>query len=61
MKKYEVHVFKKSCGFGSAKDELAEEVEQFLNQKAGLGYETVSISFTYYQATELVAFVTISN
>jgi hypothetical protein len=59
MKKYEVHVLKRGTGFGSTKDELAKEVEHFLNKKTELGYEITNVSFTYYEATELVAFVTI--
>lgn len=62
MKKHEVHVLKKSAGFsGSMKEELAKEVEQFLNKKANEGFEVVSVSFTYYETMELIAFVTLSR
>ena len=33
MKKHEVVTLKKSMNFGSMKDELSKEVEQFLNKK----------------------------
>lgn len=60
MKKHEVHVLKKSAGFtGSMKEELAKEVEEFLNKKVNEGYEVVNISFTYFEASELIAFVTL--
>ncbi len=60
MKKHEVHVLKKASSFkGSMKDELAKEVTEFLNKKASEGYEIISTSFTYYENTELIAFVTI--
>lgn len=60
MKKYSVHVLKKSAGFsGGMKDQLAKEVEQFLNEKVTEGFEVVSVSFTYYEAQELVAFITL--
>ncbi len=61
MKKHEVHILKKSAGFSGMKEELAKEVEQFLNKKVNEGYEVVAISFTYYEATELIAFVTLSR
>lgn len=59
MKKYEVHILKKTAGFSGMKDELANEVEAFLNKKSTEGYEIINVSFTYYEATELVAFITI--
>lgn len=59
MKKYEVHVLKKSSGFHSMKDELATEVEEFLNLKTSEGYEIVSVNFTYYESAELIAFITL--
>jgi len=60
MKKHEVHVLKKSAGFsGSMKDDLAKEVEVFLNRKSNEGYEVINVSFTYYHTSELIAFVTI--
>lgn len=59
MKKYEVHTLKKGFGFSSMKEELAQEVAQFLNRKSAEGYEVINVSFTYYEATELIAFITI--
>ncbi|SHI41392.1 hypothetical protein [Flavobacterium terrae] len=60
MKKHEVHVLKTSRGFsGSMKDDLAKEVEVFLNRKSNEGYEVINVSFTYYHTSELIAFVTI--
>lgn len=59
MKKHEVHTLTQSAGFGGMKEKLAEKVERFLNEKANAGYEIVSVNFTYYEATELVAFITI--
>lgn len=41
------------------KEDLAKEVELFLNEKSNQGYEVINVSFTYYEATELIAFVTI--
>ena len=61
MKKHEVHILKKTAGFGGMKEELAKEVEHFLDKKVNEGYEVVSISFTYFEARELIAFVTISK
>lgn len=58
-KKYEIHTLSKKAGFSSMKEELIQEVEQFLNKKVDEGYEIVTISFTYYEASELIAFVTI--
>lgn len=59
MKKHEIHTFSKSAGFSSMKEELTKDVEQFLNEQVNAGYEIVSVSFTYFEARELVAFVTI--
>jgi hypothetical protein len=59
MKKHEVHILKKSAGFTSMKEQLAREVEIFLNTKSSQGYEIINVSFTYYEATELIAFITI--
>lgn len=61
MKKFEVNILKKTAGFSGMKEELAKEVEQFLNKKANEGYEVVNVSFTYYEATELIAFITLSR
>ncbi len=58
MKKYEVHHLT-SDGFSSKKDELSKEVQQFLNEKVNQGYEIVSVSFSYFETAELVAFITI--
>lgn len=59
MKKHEVHTIAQSAGFGSMKEKLTEKVERFLNEKANAGYEIISVNFTYYEATELIAFITI--
>ncbi|MET0944670.1 MAG: hypothetical protein ABWY22_04645 [Flavobacterium sp.] len=59
MKKHEVNILKKTAGFSGMKDELASEVEGFLNKKSAEGYEIINVSFTYYETTELVAFITI--
>lgn len=59
MKKHEVHVLSKIGGFSGMKDDLSKEVERFLNAKASAGYEIISVSFSYVDARELVAFVTI--
>jgi hypothetical protein len=59
MKKYEVHTLTSKASFKSKKEELSKEVEQFLNRKANEGYEVVSVNFTYYHTSELVAFITL--
>jgi flagellar basal body-associated protein FliL len=59
MKKHEVHTLSKKAGFSSMKEELTKEVEHFLDKKINEGYEIVNISFTYYEAHELIAFITI--
>jgi hypothetical protein len=61
MKKFEVHTIIEKAGFSSMKEKLTEKVEQFLNRKVNEGYEVVSVSFTYYEAAELIAFITISR
>ena len=58
MKKYEVHTLTSSVSFESKKDTLSKEVEQYLNKKANEGYEIVTVSFTYFETAELVAFIT---
>jgi hypothetical protein len=60
MKRYEVFTLTSQASFESKKETLSVEVEQFLNKKAKEGYEVVSVSFTYYQSMELVAFITLS-
>jgi hypothetical protein len=59
MKKHEIHILKKMAGFSSMKEELSREVEVFLNTKSAEGYEVINVSFTYYETTELIAFITI--
>lgn len=59
MKKFEVHTLSSSSGFKSKKETLSKEVELFLNKKTNEGYEVVSVSFTYFQSAELVAFITL--
>lgn len=59
MKKYEIHTLSKKAGFSGMKDQLNIEVEHFLNKKANEGYEIVTVSFTYYEGSELLAFITI--
>jgi hypothetical protein len=59
MKKFEVHTLSSSLGFKSKKETLSKEVELFLNKKTNEGYEVVSVSFTYFQSAELVAFITL--
>lgn len=59
MKKHEIHTIVEKAGFSSMKEKLTEKVELFLNEKANAGYEIISVSFTYYEGAELVAFITI--
>lgn len=59
MKKYEVHHITSKGGFKSKKETVSREVEEFLNKKTNEGYDVVSVSFTYYETAELVAFITI--
>ncbi|MEQ3661377.1 MAG: hypothetical protein ABNG98_08830 [Flavobacterium sp.] len=41
------------------KEKLTVEVEQFLNRKVNQGYDVVSVNFSYYQSSELIAFITL--
>lgn len=59
MKRHEIHTISEKAGFSSMKEKLTDKVEQFLNEKANAGYEIVSVNFTYYEAAELIAFITI--
>jgi len=59
MKKHQIHILKRAAGLSSMKEELTKEVEQFLDIKVNEGFEVVAISFTYYEAHELIAFVTL--
>ena len=59
MKKHEIHTIVEKAGFSSMKEKLTDKVEHFLNKKANEGYEIISVNFTYYEAAELVAFITI--
>lgn len=59
MKKHEIHTIVETAGFSSMKERLTEKVEHFLNEKANAGYEIVNVSFTYYEASQLIAFITI--
>lgn len=59
MKKYEVHTLTQNAGVKSMKEKLTVEVEQFLNRKVNEGYEVVSVNFSYYQSSELIAFITL--
>lgn len=61
MKKYEVHTLSQSAGIKSMKENLTIEVEQFLNRKVNEGFEIVSVNFTYYHTSELIAFITLSK
>lgn len=61
MKKHEVHILTKTAGFSSMKEDLSKEVEQFLNKKSSEGFEVISVSFTYYEASQLIAFITLSK
>lgn len=61
MKKFEVHTITETAGFTSMKEKLTEKVEQFLNKKANEGFEVVNVSFTYYESTQLIAFITLSK
>lgn len=58
-KKHEIHTIVEKAGFSSMKEKLTDKVEHFLNEKANEGYEIISVNFTYYEAAELVAFITI--
>lgn len=59
MKKFEVHTLTSSSGFSSKKESLSKEVEQYLNKKANEGYEIISVSFSYFESAELIAFITL--
>lgn len=59
MKKFEIHTITETAGFTSMKEKLTEKVEQFLNQKANEGFEVVNVSFTYYESSQLIAFITL--
>ena len=59
MKKHEIHILSASTGFSSMKETLTQEVQVFLDKKANEGYEVISVSFSYYESLELVAFVTL--
>lgn len=59
MKKFEVHTITETAGFTSMKEKLTEKVEQFLNKKANEGFEVVNVSFTYYESSQLIAFITL--
>jgi hypothetical protein len=59
MKKHEIHTIVEPAGFGRMKEKLTPKVEAFLNEKVNAGYEIVSVSFTYYEGAELIAFITI--
>ncbi|WP_445453665.1 hypothetical protein [Flavobacterium sp. 25HG05S-40] len=61
MKRHEIHTIVEKAGFSSMKEKLTDRVEQFLNEKVNAGYEVVSVNFTYYEAAELIAFITISK
>ena len=59
MKKFEVHTITETAGFTSMKEKLTEKVEQFLNKKINEGFEVVNVSFTYYESSQLIAFITL--
>ena len=59
MKKHEIHTFTETSGFSSMKEKLTKTVEMFLDKKSAEGYQIINVSFTYYEASELIAFVTI--
>jgi len=59
MKKHEIHTIVEKGSFSSKREKITPKVEAFLNEKANAGYEIVSVNFTYYEAAELVAFITI--
>ncbi len=59
MKKHEVHTLKASVGFKSMKESLVEKVTHFLDKKSNEGYEIISVSFTYFESRELIAFITV--
>ena len=59
MKKHEIHILSASTGFSSMKETLTQEVQIFLDKKANEGYQVISVSFSYYESLELIAFVTL--
>lgn len=59
MKKIEIHNITETAGFTSMKEKLTEKVEQFLNKKVNEGFEVVNVSFTYYESSQLIAFITL--
>ena len=59
MKKFEIHTITETAGFSSMKEKLTEKVEQFLNKKINEGFEVVNVSFTYYESSQLIAFITL--
>ncbi len=59
MKKHEIHILKEKASFSSMKEELTKKVQDFLNAKSMEGYQVINVSFTYYETSELIAFVTI--
>ncbi|MCZ8089685.1 hypothetical protein [Flavobacterium sp.] len=59
MKKFEIHTITETAGFSSMKEKLTEKVEQFLNIKSSEGFEVVNVSFTYYESSQLIAFITL--
>lgn len=59
MKKFEIHTITETAGFTSMKEKLTEKVEQFLNIKSSEGFEVVNVSFTYYESSQLIAFITL--
>jgi hypothetical protein len=59
MKTFEVHTIVEKAGFSSMKEKLTEKVQIFLNKKSSQGFEIVTVSFTYYEGAELIAFITI--
>lgn len=44
MKSYEVHRVKKNFNLDSTED-LRKETEEFLNQRAAMGYKLISVDF----------------
>ena len=59
MKKFEIHTITETAGFTSMKEKLTEKVEQFLNKKVNEGFEVINVSFTYYESSQLIAFITL--
>ena len=59
MKKFEIHTITETAGFTSMKEKLTEKVEQFLNKTVNEGFEVVNVSFTYYESSQLIAFITL--